>query len=515
MNSRFAAITILLALSAAAAGQSNPMEQGLTLFRRGEYGAALQEFQSASRIQPKNAVIENLIGITETKLGRIQEANADYLRAIRLNPAIEAPHKNLGFNYLNSNDYARAETEFNKALALDPNDTFANYYLVITYLKTARRDAAIAHLKPAESLVASDADTAFAMAVVCLQANASCDGLNVMDAVERRSGFSPAQEFQLAELLTSRQKYAQAIVIFRHLATEQPESWIAKYNLAVALFEAGQAADAVPVLEQAVQERPADTRVLSLLGNVYESAGKLPQALDAYRRAVAADPGNEDIYLDYTRLLMDLDRYDDAIALIRQGFQNAHDAYALNIRLGAIELMQGSSHEAETAFQKAIAENPEVAIGYVALAKAYMQEGRDQAAQDVLSSARKKLPLDFALEYVFGLASARLGNLKEAIQALTDAEKIDPAMVEPHYELGKIYMSSGNWAQAQKELEQVIALNPEHAQARFQLSRIYTHLGDVKKAREMQTQTAQLMNEQRTAALDAQRKRLSIDHPVH
>ncbi len=95
-------------------------------------------------------MIENMIGITETKLGRIQQANSAYKLAIHLNPKLPAPHKNLGFNYLNANSYSQAETELRSTLVLDETDPFVHYYLAILYLKTNRNKDAILHFRPAE-----------------------------------------------------------------------------------------------------------------------------------------------------------------------------------------------------------------------------------------------------------------------------------------------------------------------------------------------------------------------------
>lgn len=489
------------------------MDRGIALFRQGNYGAALQEFQSAARIQPRNALIKNLIGITETKLGRIQQANMDYESAIRLSPNLEAPYKNLGFNYLNANDYTHAKVQLQKALALDKNDPFVHYYLALVYLKTSQDTAAIAHLKPAEPLIENDPDAAYSMAVACLRAGFPNDALPIIDAVEQRGGFTVDQEFQLAMLLRSKRIYSEPVKIFQHMREAQPTSWVARYDLAVALIQDSRPAEALPVLAPLALERPADERILDLLGNVYESVGKLPEALEAYKKAVAADPGNNDSYLDYTRLLMDVDRYDDAAALIQQGIRNSPDAYALEIRLGAIDLMRGENDAAQQSFQKAITEHPEIALGYVALAKAYMQVGKDKEAADMLSNARKKLARDFALEYVYGLVSEQIGNTEEAINALKNAEQMQPAIVEPHYQLGKLYMDAGDWEKARSELERVIMLAPTHAQAHYQLSRVYKQLGDMNKAREMQTRADELMNAERNAALAAERKRLNALHP--
>ena len=55
------------------------------------------------------------------------------------------------------------------------------------------------------------------------------------------------------------------------------------------------------------------------LGSAFEMQEKMPEALEAYRAAAVADPSNPDRTLDYTRLLMDMDRYDEAIQFIQSG----------------------------------------------------------------------------------------------------------------------------------------------------------------------------------------------------
>ena len=82
--------------------------------------------------------IENFIGITETKLGRIDEANKDYETASTLDPKLAGPHTNLGFNYLSRKQYPLAEKQLRTALALDSTDAFAHYYLAVLYLTTER-----------------------------------------------------------------------------------------------------------------------------------------------------------------------------------------------------------------------------------------------------------------------------------------------------------------------------------------------------------------------------------------
>jgi Flp pilus assembly protein TadD len=174
MNSR-ALILSPLFLSFIAFGQVNSLDRGLEFFRQEKYEAALEQFRDARRLQPANASIENFIGITETKLGRIDEANKDYEAASTLDPKLAGPHTNLGFNYLSRKQYLPAEKQLRTALALDGTDTFAHYYLAVLYLTTGRGKDAIPHVEPAAALLENDTAAAMLAIKACLSSNSPAE----------------------------------------------------------------------------------------------------------------------------------------------------------------------------------------------------------------------------------------------------------------------------------------------------------------------------------------------------
>ncbi len=490
--------------------QTSALQLGLELFHQERYEAALQQFQDAAREHPTDASIRNFIGITETKLGRVEQANTDYQTAVRMDPKLPGPHKNLAFNYLSAGQYEPAEKQLKTALSLDPSDPFVHYYLAIVYLSTSRDREAIAQIAPAQSLLENDPQTAFLAAKACLRLNAAPEGIRLTESLERHSALSAAQEYELARLLDGRQMYVESAQRFRRIADLEPGSWESKYNLAIALVRAKQASEALPLLASLTAEHANDANVLAMAASAYESAGNSTLALDAYRKAVTADPGNPDRYLDASRLLMDLNRYDEAVDLVERGLSNAPDNYALTVRLGAIEMMKGDHDKAREAFRKAIAEHPEAALGYVALAQSYMKQGNDDQALKILTGAREKVARDFALEYVFGLVSYKLGQQKQAMEALKNAEDLGPNVVEPHYQLGVLYMQMQQWKTAQTEFERVLQIDPHRAAAYYQLSRAYARTGDIKRAHQMASEGKQLAQTQQDSAIKAEKALLGV-----
>jgi tetratricopeptide (TPR) repeat protein len=120
------------------------------------------------------------------------------------------------------------------------------------------------------------------------------------------------------------------------------------------------------------------------------------------------------------------------------------------------------------------------------------------------------VPRDFALEYVFGLVSFQLGQQKQAMQALTSAEELQPTVVEPHYQLGLLFMKLQQWKEAQQEFEQVLKLDPGNAPTYYQLSRTYQRLGESDKAQQMAKQASLLTKTQREDAIKTQQLRFGV-----
>jgi Flp pilus assembly protein TadD len=498
---------------ATALAQIDPVQEGVALFRQGDYQEALREFQAAKRARPNDASLENLIGITETKLGHIADANRDYEAAVRLDPKLPEPRKNLAFNYLEAGQFVVAENQLKTALALDSGDPAVHYYLVLVYLSMTRDHDVVANIQAAEPLLKNDPETAILAVKACLRSGASAQAKQLIELLEKGKGFSVDQEYDLAKAFGDQGMYLESAQRFRHVLETHPESWESKYNLSVNLAKAQQTDEASSLLTSLAAEHSKDPRILSMVASAAEFAGNSALALNAFQSAIAADPHNPDTYLDCTRLLMDLDRYNDAAELVKRGVVQVQDPYPLTIRLGAIEMMRGDHEAAKADYREAIGRHPEIALGYVALAQAYMKDGKDQEALKILSDGRTRVSSDFALEYAFGLTSFKLGQQEQAVEALTHAEELNPEVMEPHYQLGLIYLKQEQLRKAQKEFESVLRLDQSHAAAYYQLSRIYARMGDKEKAQQMAVKSRQLTKTQEDEAIRTEKSRLSSYQP--
>ncbi|WP_348263435.1 tetratricopeptide repeat protein [Telmatobacter sp. DSM 110680] len=506
-RNRIPALAVLLLISVySLTAQNSALDDGARLIREGHFDQALVKLEEAHRAAPRNATIENLLGITETNLGHPAAASTHYRNAIRIDPSQAAPHRNLGFSLLNEKDYTGAEPELRKASALDPSDPFAHYYLLLLALATNHDSEALKQVHEAGQLVDRDPEAGAGLIEAEIRAGRVDDAANRIKKMEETDQLQPAREYRIAVLLSQRAQFEQASHCFQRIATIDP-SWNNRYNLGLALLYDGNSTEASTLLAALHKERPGDANTLTFLGAAFEAQQKMSEALDAYRAAAIADPSNLDRTLDYTRLLMDMDRYDEAIQFIQIGMDQTLATSPLNLRLGAVEMIKGDYSAARDAFNAALAENPELDAAYVGLAQTYAREANDTEAIRVLEAARIKRPGHYLLEYYFGLLASRLGREQEAIGALQQAEQLDPNSPDPSFELGKLYEAKEDWQKARQAFEHVVQLNPQFGAAHFQLSRVYTHLGLRDEAQQEAQRTQELVSKKRNDALRKQRER--------
>ena len=493
MISRFpTGLFILIALAVRAPGQEEHLQNAQRLFQQQQYPEALKEFEAARSAYPQSAAIENALGVTNTKLGQLEIAAAHYTKAIQLDPKLEAPHKNLGFNYLTGKQYNSAEKELKAALVLAPTDPYPHIYLAMTYLGAGRDREAQSQVKPAWSLLQNDPALAFELAKVCLRVDHTDEAMALVALLRKNPGLDLVHERDLATLLFDNQLYKQAVACYRLIAASSSASWRDRYNLAIALLNAKEASEATPLLEALSKEHSDDADIFSLLGAAYENTNKTNQALAAYRQEAQLRPRESDRYLDYTRLLMDLSRYEESERSVQDGLKLVTEPYPLYIRLGSVQMMASKYQDARASFQQAIVERPDIPVGYVALAQSYFKDRQDDKAAEVLDKARKRINSDYLLEYYYGLALDRLGRKEEAITAIKHAATLNSKIPDIFFELGKLYLALNQIPQARTQFENVIQMDPQNSKAYFELSRIYARMGDDKKAHQFAQNTKQL-----------------------
>ncbi len=125
---------------------------GFALQKIGRNDEALAEYRAAQKLAPDRAETHNNIANLLDDMGRPDEAAAEYQEALRINPRFVASHNNYGTLLAELGRFDEAMKQYAAAARLDPADWHAPYLMGKALLKQGRDTEAIPHFRQAVKL---------------------------------------------------------------------------------------------------------------------------------------------------------------------------------------------------------------------------------------------------------------------------------------------------------------------------------------------------------------------------
>jgi tetratricopeptide (TPR) repeat protein len=216
---------------------------------------AIAEYKKAIELDPKNAPAHNNLGNALRQKGRLDEAIAEYHKAIRLDPKFALAHDNVGIALTDKGRVDDAIAEFQKAIELDPKLATAHINFGNALRQKGRLDDAIAQWQKAiqldPKLAAARANLTYWTPIAALQSKLPA-------LLEGR--FQPhdnAERLRLAQLCIHKKYHRAAARLFADAFAAEPKraddlNTQDRYNAAccAALTAAGQGEDAAKVDEK-------------------------------------------------------------------------------------------------------------------------------------------------------------------------------------------------------------------------------------------------------------------------
>jgi tetratricopeptide (TPR) repeat protein len=243
---------------------------------------------------------------------------------------------------------------------------------------------------------------------------------------------------------------------------------------------------AQPLLQQVITQNPGNYRAWFDLGYVYTATGHTREAIEAYRKAVAAKPDVFESNLNLG-LLLAQSGSPDAEQFLRAATQlkpsaNPQDGLARAwASLGHV-LERSRPAEAVQAFSEAAKLQPRDP-------EAHLSAGAILERQNDLAGAEREYKAALALapnsaDALLGLANIYTQNkrLAEAEAALRQYVAVEPNNGPAHIQLGRVLEAEGQHAQAATELQQGLQLAPGDPGAQRDLAFSYASAGNYDKA---------------------------------
>jgi protein O-GlcNAc transferase len=216
---------------------------------------------------------------------------------------------------------------------------------------------------------------------------------------------------------------------------------------------------------------PADALIAE--GNRAEDSGRLRDACELYRKAVAACPGYARAHLNLGIALDAAGDPDGALRSYEAALSiDPGDPYA-NYNFGKLLHARGSLQDAGRHLRAALERKSDFFEARIVLADAYDAGGNSAAAAAELELALKQRTDHPGALYNYGVVLRKLGRLADAESAIRRALDADPRNPRSQYELGVLLYARGALAEAESALREALLGEPRFPEAHAALYEIY------------------------------------------
>ena len=266
----------------------------------GQNHAALDILESLAREQPQSTPVFLELGMARGQAGQPQAAVAALRHALRLSPESPDAWRLLADQLDIVEDGAgadQARARYLKAANKDPRLLEAGAALVENNLPVA--DVRLrAHLSGHPKDVAA----LRMLAEVAGRLRRYTDAQTLLERCLELAPSFDAARLNYAQVLNRQSKSAAALSQVERLLSREPANPAYRNLQAAILAQVGDYAESIEVYESVLQEFPRQPRIWMSYGHALKTAGRRPDSIAAYRRAVSLEPTLGEAYWSLANL---------------------------------------------------------------------------------------------------------------------------------------------------------------------------------------------------------------------
>ena len=239
--------------------------------------------------RPLHARARSNLGVVLFDSGRVPEAFAEQVEALRLMPDEPGIRVNMGVTLLSVGRVDEAIDHLTEALKRDPGHVLAHYNLGNALLAQGRRDEAIAHYRQALRLQPANAPALNRLGVALFQAGDADAAVGRLSESIRLEPDAADAHNNLGLVLLSTGRHDEALASFHEALRLQPDYALARHNLGKALLAVGRNKEAAAAVSDALRLQASLPGAHFTLGQAYERLGRPDDAVREYRAELAAN----------------------------------------------------------------------------------------------------------------------------------------------------------------------------------------------------------------------------------
>ena len=442
----------------------------------GNAQGALELYNSLIFRNRNSAKLWNERGVSLHQMGRLEEAEDSYHRALKIDEEYALAWNNVAVVRAHSADMVGAETALEHALEARPSLDDAQLNLGLLWIKTGRNEKS---LNLHREILGGDPTRA--------------DAWNGLGSAYMAMG-----------------QHVEARNAFVRAVESNPESTPARYNLSFVLARLGDHEGALRETKSALELDPYYTapRYRLSIDLQYEGGELWAPELASPERVAAKEPVVRDFKYDPAELdsaFESLEVVEPEEELEGNPFELARDYLANGLYdrglaeavravragaaigegdliIGEIYFQRGLFGESLERFQEAWTLRPDDPEALAGVARSLLQLNRIDEAKRMAEELRPKAGENVSYLLIVGEALTRAGDPVQALEVLDQAADVAPRDPVVHRQMARAALAMGNRRRAREAYRAAIAADPDFAAARVELGRILIDEGEYANA---------------------------------
>jgi tetratricopeptide (TPR) repeat protein len=446
---------------------------GKAMLHEAKVSDAIVELRDATRLDPASGEAHYQLGLALARSGQQQEGAAEVKKGRELSAADERNQNaeldiSEGRATLQKGELQEADAKFRHAIKLQPNSPVAQHFLGLVLEKEGDTTAAITAYQRAVELNPGDLNSRQSVNRLSppetpVQLPAGADFAN-----NRPSTDDDPDKIAEFENYIRGSKYGEVEPLLAAYVKDHPASSWGWYALGYSQFAQKKVGDSIKSLAQCLSLDVKNSDAHKILGRDLMIIGRFDAAQTEYEQAIRYAPDSSESHYDLGKLLSLQDNWLAA----RKQFEDAirlDPAYIEAIdSLGFAQEALGNDADAVQNYQRAIALNEQrqgkFVSAHVNLSAYYNRTGDSAKALDYAQKALALEPKSDAAWFQKARAEERDNQLQAAADSLNHAITLNSRSSSYYYVLSGIYRRLGNLEESKKALDSFTRLDQENSE---------------------------------------------------
>ena len=332
------------------------------------------------------------------------KAIENYNKAIELDPKDIYSYNNRGLSYINLGKYESAIADFNKAMELDPNYDKPYFNRALAYEELGQIDNAIRDFQKVLELTTDSTLQKY-----------SEDELEKLKTFDSSTANGSLSHYDNGEKHYLNGEYEKAIIELTNAIELNPNYVDAYHYRANAYMNLGKYDLALADLDKAISISPDNAFLYYIRGLFYKEIGDFDKVLADQNKAISIDPQYGDAYLERGVAYGNLGDHENALADFSKAIELNPNNPLFFYNRGSENFTLGKYDQAIKDFNKAIELDPEYVDAYNNRGVAYAVSGNRKQAISDFDKVIELKPNDTQAYFNRGLTYKTLGQINEAI----------------------------------------------------------------------------------------------------